>query len=91
MTLCFQCCSAAVKLEKSGGLSSLCVLLFLLKYLTVKEIEIQTTKMENLDNSKEAGAGIKSAIFLRSFLPFFRYEGKDSPSVAKALQEMLLM
>lgn len=37
--------------------------------------------MENLGNSKEAGAGIKSAIFLRSFLPFFRRRGK-TPSVA---------
>lgn len=46
--------------------------------LTVKEFEIQATKMENLDNSKEAGAGIKSgaAIILRSCLPFFRGKGE---------------
>lgn len=83
MTLCFQCCSAATKLEKSGGLYALCVLFFffnihLVINLTVKEFEIQATKMENLDNSKEAGAGIKSgaAIILRSCLPFFRGKGE---------------
>lgn len=64
MTLCFQCCSAAAKLEKSGCLFSLlCVLFFfnthLLLDLVVKEIEIQATKMEGLDRSKEAGAGTK--------------------------------
>lgn len=32
--------------------------------------------MENLGNSKEAGAGIKSAVFLRNFLPFFRDKGE---------------
>lgn len=64
LCLCFQCCSAAAKLEKSGCLffSALCVVFFnthLLLDLVVKEIEIQATKMESLDRSKEAGAGIK--------------------------------
>lgn len=73
-------CSAAAKLEKSGGHYSLCVLVFfnihLLINLVVKEIEIQATKMENLDNSKEAGAGIKSAIYLRSFLLLLGEKGQ---------------
>lgn len=47
----------------------------LLINLTAKEVEIQATKMENLGNSMEDGAGIKSAVFLRNFLPFFREKG----------------
>lgn len=42
--------------------SALCVVFFnthLLLDLVVKEIEIQATKMEGLDRSKEAGAGTK--------------------------------
>lgn len=59
-------------------LFSLCVFFntHLLINLTVKENEIQATKMENLDNSKEAGAGMKSAIIVKSCLPFFREKGE---------------
>lgn len=61
-------------------LFSLCAFFFnnthLLVNLTVKEVEIQATKMENLGNSKEAGAGVKSAMFLRNFLALFRGKGE---------------
>lgn len=64
----------------------------LLINLTVKELEIQATKMESLDNSKETSAGIKSAIFLRSFLLFFRKKGVrlsfSSQSIAGGVADM---